>query len=112
MKSKLWPVVWLPFRYRGRLGLGKDFSIIQKIFAGDEVGTFFYPQTKVLKNRSVGLPWNDDRGRVIIDEGAYFALMRNKSLLPAGIKGVEGVFDSGDCMKLSMKKVNRLPRVW
>jgi glutamate 5-kinase len=83
------------------LALGKDFSIIQRIFAGDEVGTFFYPQTKVLKNRKRWIAFGMmTRGRVIIDEGAYFALMRNKSLLPAGIKGVEGVFDSGDCIEV------------
>jgi len=83
------------------LALGKDFSIIQRIFAGEEVGTFFYPQTKILKNRKRWIAFGMiAQGRVIIDQGAYLALLQNKSLLPAGIKEVEGVFDSGDCIEV------------
>ncbi|MEM7546596.1 MAG: glutamate 5-kinase [Pseudomonadota bacterium] len=35
-------------------------------------------------------------GRLIVDAGAAAALRRGKSLLPAGVRGVEGVFDRGD----------------
>lgn len=35
-------------------------------------------------------------GSVIIDEGAAEALLKKKSLLPAGIKAVEGSFERGD----------------
>ena len=36
------------------------------------------------------------KGRVIIDGGAASALRSGKSLLPAGVRGVEGEFDRGD----------------
>ncbi len=35
-------------------------------------------------------------GRLIVDAGAAAALRRGKSLLPAGVRGVEGTFDRGD----------------
>jgi len=37
-------------------------------------------------------------GAVIVDDGAVSALRRGKSLLPAGVIGVEGVFERGDCI--------------
>lgn len=106
MKSKIMASRMATFSGIGViLALGKDFSIIQRIFAGDEVGTFFYPQTKILKNRKRWIAFGMmTRGRVIIDEGANLALMRNKSLLPAGIRGVEGVFDAGDCIEVVNEK--------
>jgi len=102
MKSKIMASRMATFSGIGViLALGKDFSIIQRIFAGEEVGTFFYPQTKALKNRKRWIAFGMiARGRVIIDQGAYLALLQNKSLLPAGIKEVEGIFDSGDCIEV------------
>lgn len=40
------------------------------------------------------------RGRVLIDKGAKKALLAQKSLLPAGVKEVEGSFDLGDCVEI------------
>jgi glutamate 5-kinase len=41
------------------------------------------------------------KGRLIIDEGAVQALLvRRKSLLPAGVLGVEGDFGVGDCVDI------------
>jgi glutamate 5-kinase len=37
-------------------------------------------------------------GAVIVDEGAAVALKRGTSLLPAGVTGVEGVFERGDAV--------------
>ena len=37
-------------------------------------------------------------GAIIVDDGAATALRRGKSLLPAGIVGVDGTFDRGDCI--------------
>ena len=37
-------------------------------------------------------------GIVIVDDGAVGALRRGKSLLPAGVVGVEGVFERGDAV--------------
>lgn len=38
----------------------------------------------------------DPVGRLIVDEGAVAALKDGKSLLPSGVRGVEGRFDRGD----------------
>ena len=36
------------------------------------------------------------RGGVVIDDGAAMALTKGKSLLPAGVKRIEGSFERGD----------------
>ena len=37
-------------------------------------------------------------GRLVVDEGAARALVAGRSLLPAGVRGVEGEFDRGDAV--------------
>ena len=41
------------------------------------------------------------RGRIVIDAGAVGALTRGKSLLPAGVTGVEGTFQRGDPVEIA-----------
>ena len=40
------------------------------------------------------------KGAVFVDSGAVGALARGKSLLPAGVTRVEGVFARGDCVAI------------
>jgi glutamate 5-kinase len=40
------------------------------------------------------------KGAVFVDPGAVAALARGKSLLPAGVTRVEGVFERGDCVAI------------
>jgi glutamate 5-kinase len=40
----------------------------------------------------------EPKGTLVIDAGAERALLAGKSLLPAGVKRVEGTFDRGDCV--------------
>ena len=40
------------------------------------------------------------KGAVYVDAGAAAALLRGKSLLPAGVTRVEGVFSRGDCVAI------------
>lgn len=42
----------------------------------------------------------DPAGRLIVDDGAVTALRAGKSLLPAGIRRVEGRFDRGDSVRI------------
>jgi glutamate 5-kinase len=37
---------------------------------------------------------------VTVDEGAVRALAAGKSLLPAGVRGVEGAFERGVCLRI------------
>ncbi|MBL8954444.1 MAG: glutamate 5-kinase [Myxococcaceae bacterium] len=72
----------------GRLG---------QVLAGEEVGTLF-DATAQKKARSGWIAHAlKPRGRLRVDEGAVRALVeRNKSLLPSGVRSVEGRFDKGD----------------
>jgi glutamate 5-kinase len=40
------------------------------------------------------------KGRIVLDAGAVAALGRGKSLLPAGVKSVEGDFDRGEAVEI------------
>ena len=73
-------------------------ALAEAALDGADVGTVFLPTGR---RRSARLLWLQHasvaRGSVIIDEGAVGALVdRRKSLLPAGITGVEGEFAEGD----------------
>ena len=82
------------------IGPGKEPEILRKLFSGEMVGTFFLPHKEKISGRkrwiaSVLKP----KGRLILDEGACKALVQhNRSLLPSGIKRVEGEFGVGDAV--------------
>lgn len=73
----------------GRLG---------QVLAGDDVGTLFEATTQKTKARAAWIAHAlKARGRLGVDDGARRAIAeRNKSLLPSGVKTVEGRFDKGD----------------
>ena len=48
------------------------------------------------------------KGRVIIDEGAIEALKSGKSLLPIGIKSLEGEFERGDAITVHDTNMNHI----
>ncbi len=70
--------------------------------AGEDVGTLFAPTGSRRASRLLWLAHaTTARGRLILDEGAVAAVVeRRKSLLPAGILGVEGQFGDGDPVDL------------
>jgi glutamate 5-kinase len=70
--------------------------------AGEDVGTLFAPTGSRRASRLLWLAHaTTPRGRLILDEGAVAAVVqRRKSLLPAGILGVEGQFGDGDPVDL------------
>lgn len=45
----------------------------------------------------------ETKGTLVIDDGAATALSRGKSLLPAGVSAVEGVFSRGDAVAIHSK---------
>ncbi|MGC8778799.1 MAG: glutamate 5-kinase, partial [Candidatus Caldatribacteriaceae bacterium] len=60
---------------------GKDFSVLQRISRGEEVGTFFHPRGKSLKSKKRWIAFGMiPRGKIIVDEGAERALYEKKSL--------------------------------
>ena len=73
------------------------------VLSGEPVGTRFRP--RAAGRRSRRLLWlehaTDAQGRLHLDAGAVRAVVENgKSLLPAGITGVEGTFTAGDPVEL------------
>jgi glutamate 5-kinase len=70
--------------------------------AGDDVGTWFAATGRRAPTRLLWLAHAArTRGRLVLDDGAVRAVVdRRTSLLPAGITGVEGEFESGDPVDL------------
>jgi len=71
--------------------------------AGEDLGTLIVPPHRERMSQKdhwigfVSIP----KGRVIIDDGAVTMLtQRGKSLLPAGVTGVEGRFVEGDTVEI------------
>jgi glutamate 5-kinase len=80
---------------------GRRPTTIVDILDGLEPGTFFAASGKVPSRKHwIGYA-KISKGRLLIDEGAASALkVRRKSLLPAGVLGVEGDFAVGDCVDI------------
>ena len=76
---------------------GDKPNILLKLFAGQQHGTFFVPQTQRLASRKCWIAFSlKPQGVIKIDEGAATALLKNgKSLLPSGILEVTDDFGVG-----------------
>ncbi len=77
---------------------GREKDILKRLFQGEELGTLFLPQKKRFFGKR---PWIalilERKGKLYLDEGAVKAILeQGKSLLPVGIKQVEGEFRVGD----------------
>jgi glutamate 5-kinase len=70
--------------------------------AGLPTGTYFHPTGRRARGRLLWLAHaSTPQGALILDDGAVRAVTeRRSSLLPAGIKGVEGAFAAGDPVEL------------
>ncbi len=81
---------------------GRKKNIIRKIILGEEIGTFFLPQTRAICGRKHWIAFTRAiKGKIIIDEGAARALIKSgRSLLPSGVVGVTGKFNRGDSVQI------------
>jgi glutamate 5-kinase len=76
---------------------GRMPGILQRLIAGEELGTLFSPAARKRSSRSRWIGSARPAGTIFIDDGAARALAeKNRSLLPAGITKAEGNFDRGD----------------
>ncbi len=80
------------------IAAGSEPNVILRVAAGEAVGTRFPALTSRIESRKAWiLAGPKPAGRLIVDEGAAFALChKGRSLLPAGIRKVEGNFLRGD----------------
>ncbi|MFA6930604.1 MAG: glutamate 5-kinase [Lentisphaeria bacterium] len=91
------------------IGGGKDFSNLERVLNGEDVGTLFLP---VRKNRLHARQrflafFSEPAGSLIVDAGAEKAIsQQKKSLLPGGVLGLTGTFHRGDtvCIVNSERK--------
>jgi glutamate 5-kinase len=81
---------------------GKVRFALERVFSGEELGTFIFPEEKSISRRKFWLAYNlDSRGEVLVDKGAVEAIVnQGKSLLPAGIVDVRGKFGKGALVKV------------
>ena len=79
---------------------GRRPARLVSLIEGKAVGTEFLPQGSKLSSRKGWIAYGiKAKGSVTLDSGAVKALVeRRKSLLPSGIKGVEGRFKVGDAV--------------
>ncbi len=91
------PVVILP----------KQDNFLNLLF-NEKIGTFIYPSKK--KKKPSKKTWLEllsyPKGKIIIDKGAELAIKKGKSLLPSGIKDVEGIFNQNDVVAISNEESN------
>lgn len=84
------------------IGPGRNKNILQELFSGDMVGTFFLPEKdKKINGRKHWIAHVlRPSGTLYLDDGACRAIVeRGKSLLPSGITRVEGIFNVGDSVQ-------------
>ena len=81
----------------------KRKNVLNKIIAGEDVGTFFAPQTvKKVKSIKKWIAFGmKTKGGIVIDRGAEEAVLnKGKSILAVGVVKVDGKFNKGDTLKV------------
>ena len=81
---------------------GMDDRVLEKILAGEEVGTAFLARGRFLPawKRWIGYTVNP-QGSFVVDDGARRAMQEGgRSLLPIGIRDVQGEFEMGEVVSV------------
>lgn len=81
---------------------GREPAILDHAFAGEPVGTWICPSARQVSRRKYWLAYQcDPQGLVRVDEGAARALCeQGHSLLPGGVRAVEGNFGPGALVRV------------
>ncbi|MCB1127434.1 MAG: glutamate 5-kinase, partial [Verrucomicrobiae bacterium] len=81
---------------------GRQPDTVERILAGEEVGTLFLPSPARLRSRKRWIAFfHHPRGSLWVDDGAKLALRENgKSLLLPGVKRIEGDFRKGEVVRV------------
>jgi glutamate 5-kinase len=81
----------------------REPDVLRKIISGENIGTFFVPQTSkkvrgVKKWIAFGIR---TKGSIVIDRGAEDAIVnKGRSILPVGVIEINGKFSRGDTLKV------------
>lgn len=79
-------------------------DVLTRIFQGERVGTLFKASKSRYSNKERWIRFSRSQGIVNVDKGANDALHHHGSLLPSGILGVDGEFDSGAIVSVRYQK--------
>lgn len=80
---------------------GTEPDVLLRLAAGERVGTTFQPTATAVEGRKrYILTGSCARGKLAVDDGAAAALAGGGSLLPVGLRRVEGSFDRGDPVRV------------
>lgn len=91
---------------------GRIDQVLVRLQAGENIGTLLTPEREMLAARKQWLAGHlQTRGTLVLDDGAVKALkMDHKSLLPVGVRAVQGGFRRGEmvvCIDGSGREVAR-----
>jgi glutamate 5-kinase len=91
---------------------GRKAHVLTRIFSGQDEGTLILPQPAKLSRRKRWIAFfNRVEGTLVVDDGAAAALReKGKSLLPVGIRRVEGTFRVGAMVRIQTADGHRLAR--
>jgi glutamate 5-kinase len=83
---------------------GRRVGALAELLAGEPVGTYFLPAAEHRAGRREWLTLAArGKGTILVDAGARKALAdQGKSLLPSGVRGVEGSFGIGDPVDIAV----------
>ena len=89
---------------------GRRPNVLRQIALGQNIGTIFPSRTSKLESKKRWmLSRLASKGKLIIDDGATLALKKqNRSLLPAGVVGVEGEFERGEVVDIFDSKGSQI----
>jgi glutamate 5-kinase len=89
---------------------GSEADILTRLAHGEAIGTLFRPTASLLENRKRYILAGAPVGRLEVDAGAERALRRGGSLLPVGLRHVEGEFERGDAVRVCGPQGRELAR--
>ncbi len=90
---------------------GFDPQNILHAARGGDVGTLFLANKKGINSRKFWLAYSaEQKGSLIIDEGAAKALAHGKSLLSMGVKEVSGEFERGEIVEIKSLQGKNIAR--
>lgn len=80
---------------------GSDPDVLLSLVNGEILGTRFHPVTTAIESRKRYILAGDRAtGALVVDDGAVQALRQGGSLLPVGLRKIEGTFERGDSVRV------------
>jgi glutamate 5-kinase len=90
---------------------GRKSSVLERILQGEDEGTLLFPKAGTISIRKRWIAFfNRAEGYLTIDDGAVAALQKGKSLLPVGIKRIDGTFKVGAMVNIQTLTGKRIAR--